>query len=100
MLCDEMIEEVGRFVCSLWICVLLFYFVVNVDPFSLLKQREIATSGLLNIELPDDEPPSCLELAMCTCVAAISKAITSHVNLEAMSPGLNQEDWSRWIDFF
>ena len=58
------------------------------------------TSGLLKIELPDDEPPSCLEFATCTSIAAISKAITSHVNLEAMSPGLNQEDEFRWIDFF
>jgi hypothetical protein len=58
------------------------------------------TSVLLKIELPDDEPPSCLELAMCTCIAAISKAMTSHVNLEAMSCGLNQEDEFRWIDFF
>jgi hypothetical protein len=56
------------------------------------------TSGLLKIKLPDDEPPSCLEVAMCTCIAAISKAITSHVNLEAMSRGLNQEDEFRWID--
>jgi len=34
---DEMIEEVGRFVRSLWICVSLFYFIVDVDPFSLIK---------------------------------------------------------------
>ena len=62
------------------------------------SQLSFLTSGLLKIELADDEPPSCLELAMCTCIAAISKAITSHVNLEAISPGLNQEDWFLWID--
>jgi hypothetical protein len=64
------------------------------------SQLRFRTSGLLKTVLPDDEPPSCLELAMCTCIAAISKVITSHVNLEAMSGGLNQEDEFRWIDFF
>ena len=48
------------------------------------SQLGVLTSGLLGIKLPDDEPPSCLELATCTCIAAISKAITSHVNLEAI----------------
>ena len=48
------------------------------------SQLGFLTSGLLENERADDEPPSCLELATCTCIAAISKAITSHVNLEAI----------------